>query len=182
MLVTTLLCLGVAVAACDQNKNRATQDQNPNNVNPQVQPEPRRAENPQDKNAAPDKDKLKDLSAQIDTQKKDYHAKIDAELKDLDPRIDAMKDAIDKEKGAPKDLDKKLLEDVKNRRDALKSDLHEIDSAKDAEWPAVKLKAERDLDDLRHSFRTASTRIHVASPRGVTNPQPGNAPQQQRDK
>lgn len=178
MLVTTLLCLGVAVTACDQNKNRAAQDNNPNNVNPPAQNDGRRATGP-DQRDMRDRDQKADdtQKSAIDMQKKDYHARIEAELKDLDNRIDAMKDAIDKEnKGANKDLDKKLLDDVNDRRDALKSDLHEVDSAKESEWPAVKQKTDRDLDELRRSVRTASTRIHTATPRGQTNEQPGKTP------
>lgn len=181
LLVTTLMCLGVAVAGCEKGKERASEEQNPNNpanvnrgvTNPQ-------ANRPADTTAAPDQAQKQQISAQVDREKKDYHAKVDAELRDIDARYDAMKDAVDKEpKGPKKDSDMKLLDELKDRRDQLKSDMRDVDSAKETEWTALKAKVDADLDAFRKIERTATSRIKVAPPRGgtppsgVTHPQPG---------
>ncbi len=189
LLVTTLMCLGVAVAACEKGNERANQDQNPNNPNNVNQPDNRRGmTNPQDNrpaettadNRGPDQAQKQQITARVDQEKKDYHAKVDAELKDVDSRYDAMKDAVDKlSKGPSKDADQKLLDDLKDRRQTLKSDRSDIDSAKETEWPAVKTKVDGDLDAFRRSLQAATARIHVTPPRGaappsgVTHPQPG---------
>jgi len=100
---------------------------------------------------------LKSQAGQSDVRQavRDLRAKLDEELKTWGPQIDVLKSTAAKAETEAK----KVLESLRQRKDALKKELEGLKGSSEAAWGDVRVGAGKAWDELKAAFKSASEKF-----------------------
>jgi chromosome segregation ATPase len=118
--------------------------------------------------ATKEQQKVDDLKGQAEsalmTEKNDYRERLQGQLDTLDKEIADLRLSINAAPAGPTPSNR-ALDDVTKHRDSLRADLTNMMVVTSYDWPGMRAKIDKDLDESKVSARTAEAQIKKPPPR-----------------
>jgi hypothetical protein len=95
-------------------------------------------------------------------EKSDYAKQVSSQVDLLQKQVSDLHASLNAAPSTEKANDQLLLNDVTARRDTLRGDVASMQTISPKDWPGLKAKIDRDLEESKTSARTASAQIKKA--------------------
>jgi hypothetical protein len=154
-----------SVAGCD---NAADQQRKADQAQVEADQKKAAANAEVQKNANEEQQKVDDMKAKaastFATERNDYVQRISGQLDALDKQMNDLHAKTNAAPAGQTPLDH-VLDDVTKHRDMLRADMTNAQSTNAVDWPGVKAKIDKDIDEAKNSVQTADAQIKKAPPR-----------------
>ena len=91
--------------------------------------------------------------------KEAYRDKLEAQMREWSAKIDLLKARADQAEAEAKIEYNKRIEDLRQKKEALKAKLDELRNASDAAWQDIKAGTERAAADLKDAVQSALSKF-----------------------